>query len=499
LYLTFDVGTTSMKTCVFQRDFSIAFSHTEEYDLVYPEKDYVELPAEQYWQALCRGIAAVWKFGISAEQLRVVTITTQGETLIPVDGKGVPLTNAIVWLDNRAEAEAAELNAKLAPEEFFHTTGMTELTGATPIAKLLWLRRHCPAVSSKTARFLLLEDYLIFRLTGRMISEHSLLSSTGYLDIRNNCYWEKILRLSGVSQELLNPILPCGSVAACVTVEAAEQTGLLPGMPVATGAMDQIAGALGAGNIRPGVITETTGTCLALGATAKVPDFDMAAGKFSIYRHFDDQYIYLPYDPTAAIILKWFQENFMGQLAAECKASGMSIYQQMDRLAEASGPGAKGVLLVPHFSGKLVPDCNPNAKGVFYGVGLDTVPADLIRAILEGVGYMLRENLECFRAAGIPVQEVRSMGGGSRSDLWMQVKADICQTPFVRTMESEAASLGAAMLGALALGDFPDAQTLCDTCLRTDRVFLPGQPVYESGYRKYLALFRALEPVFAMK
>ena len=499
MYLTFDVGTTSMKTCVFDREFTLIFSHTAEYDLLYPEKNRVELPAEQYWQALKRGIAAALAAGISGQQLRVITITTQGETLIPVDRGGNPLTNAIIWLDSRAEAEAAALNAALEPDAFFRTTGMTELTGATPIAKLMWLRLHRPEVFAQTHRFLLLEDYLIYRLTDSMVSEHSLLSSTGYLDILKNEYWEQILDLAGIPRQLLNPILPCGTRVSGVSPEAAAQTGLSAGTPVATGAMDQIAGALGAGNICPGVITETTGTCLALGATAKVPDFDAAAGKFSIYRHFDEQYIYLPYDPTAAIILKWFKENFMRQLAVECEASGESVYGRMDQLAELSGPGAKGLLLIPHFSGKLVPEGNPDAKGVFYGVGLDTTPADFIRAILESVGFMLRENLESLRAAGIPVREVRALGGGSRSDLWMQIKADICQTPFIRTGQSEATSLGAAMLGALALGDYPDARTLCDTCGQTERVFLPDRPVYEGGYQKYLALYEALKPIFAME
>ena len=501
MYLTFDVGTTSMKTGVFNRNFEMVFSDTREYKLLYPGKNLVELPADFYWEALKQGFLAALASGISAEKIDVITITTQGETLIPIDKNGSPLCNAIIWLDARAEQEAAALNQTIPQQDFFRTTGLTDLGGAAPIAKLMWIRKQAPEIYEKTAHFLLLEDYLIYRLTGQIVSEHSLLSSSGYLDIVENCYWDEILQLAGVDKALLPPIKKCGEIAGNVTSWAAQETGLNPGTPVSTGAMDQIAGALGAGNIRPGIITETTGTCLAVAATAKTPDFDAVAGKFSIYRHFDDQYIYLPYNPTAAIILKWFKECFMHALAEKCAANNISIYQEMDKLAQVSAPGAKGLLLIPHFSGKLVPDFNEDAKGVFYGIGLEHTAGDFIRAVLEGVSYMLRENLDCLQTAGIPIAEIRSLGGGSRSDVWMQIKADICGVPFSRTSQSEAGSLGAAMLGALALGHYADAHELCST-LKTEKSFVPNQEnqgIYEQGYQKYLALYRALESFFKMK
>lgn len=490
-----------MKTGVFNHNFEMIFSDTSEYQLLYPGNNRVELPAIFYWEALKKGIQSALASGISAKEIEVITITTQGETLIPVDKNGSPLCNAIVWLDARAEQEVAELNQKISQQDFFRTTGLTDLGGATPIAKLMWFRKKSPKIYEKTAHFLLLEDYLIYKLTGQIVSEHSLLSSTGYLDIMNNDYWDDILQLAGVDKALLPPIKKCGEIAGNVTAWAAQETGLHLGTPVSTGAMDQIAGALGAGNIRPGIITETTGTCLAVAATAKIPDFDAVAGKFSIYRHFDDQYIYLPYNPTAAIILKWFKECFMHELAEKCKEQNISVYQEMDKLAQASIPGAKGLLLIPHFSGKLVPDFNEDAKGVFYGVGLEHTPGDFIRGILEGISFMLRENLDCLQSAGIPIEEIRSLGGGSRSDIWMQIKADICGIPFARTSQSEAGSLGAAMLGALALGHYSDADELC-SILKTEKSFEPNlqnKAVYKQGYQKYLALYRTLESFFQMK
>lgn len=501
MYLVFDVGTTSMKTGVFDREFHMIFSHSSEYQLLYPQKNFVELTAGFYWEALKEGLSAAQRSGISLNKIDVITITTQGETLIPIDRSGTPVCNAVVWLDARAEEEAATLSAKLSTETFFRTTGLTELGGATPIAKLLWFRRQRPDLYEKTACFLLLEDYLIYCLTGVIATERSLLSSTGYFDITKNCYWTEILQIAGIDASLLPPPLKCAEIAGTVTAQAAKESGLQEGTPVSTGAMDQIAGAVGAGNIRPGIITETTGTCLVLAATTETPNFAAVNGAFSIYKHFDDQYIYLPYNPTAAILLKWFKETFLADLARQCKAVGTSIYQEMDRMAMRVPAGANGLILIPHFSGKLVPDWNAYAKGVFYGIGLDSTCGDFIRAMLEGIAYMLRENMECLSRAGIQIDELRSLGGGSRSDIWMQIKADICGKRFVRTAQSEAGSLGAAMLGALAVGHYANASEICDPYAASAQTFLPDAEThahYQSGYRKYLALYEALKAVYPL-
>lgn len=499
MYLVFDVGTTSMKTGVFDQNFNTVYSHASEYQLLYPGKNLVELPAAFYWSALKEGITDALRFGVLPEEIDAVTITTQGETLVPVDQNGEALCNAIVWLDARAEKEAAELNEKIDANEFFHTTGLTDLGAAAPIAKLMWIRKNRPEVYEKTACFLLLEDYLIYRLSGELVTEYSLLSSTGYFDITQNCYWQGILEAAGIDPALLPTPRKCAEVVGVVTSCAAQESGLKKGTPVTTGAMDQIAGAVGAGNISPGIITETTGTCLVLAATAQTPDFDAVQGAFSVYKHFNDQYLYLPYNSTAAIILKWFKETFMADFAEKCAATGSSVYQEMDRMAMNAPPGANGLIMVPHFSGKLVPDFNADAKGVFYGIGLDTTRSDFIRAVLEGIAYMLRENMECLKKAGIAVEEIRSLGGGSRSDFWMQIKADICGSRFVRTQQSEAGSLGAAMLGALAVRHYSSAGEIIEICTSASEAFWPDpqkKQTYDDTYRKYLLLYQALTEVY---
>lgn len=183
MYLVFDVGTTSMKTGVFDREFQLVFSSLNEYSLLYPQKNMVELSAEFYWTALKEGVSSAAAAGVNLGEIDSITITTQGETLIPVDKRGMPLSNAIVWLDSRAEKEALELAERISMGQFFRVTGLPDLSGTAPIAKLMWIRREKPEVYEKTAYFLLLEDFLIYRLSGVIVSEYSLLSSTGYFDI----------------------------------------------------------------------------------------------------------------------------------------------------------------------------------------------------------------------------------------------------------------------------------------------------------------------------
>lgn len=484
-----------MKTAVFERDFRLVFSTANEYQLLHLPGGRIELPAEFYWNALKAGISAALHAGISPSQIETVTITTQGETLVPVDKDGCPLSNAIVWLDGRAAEEANELGAVLDMKEYYRRTGLTELGGAVPVCKLMWIRKNLPEIYKKTEKFLLLEDYLLFRLTGAFVTEYSLLSSTGYFDINRCCYWREMLDLAGIDIEKLPRPCQCAKIIDRISRRAVEETGLSAETNVTTGAMDQVTGAIGAGNFKPGVVTETTGTCLVLAATTSAPNFDEAEGRFSIYRHFDENYLYVPYNPTAAIILKWFKDQFMSDLSAECRITGDSVYQKMDQLAELSAPGSNGLLLLPHFSGKIVPDFDPFAKGVFYGIGLENTRGDFIRAILESIAYMLRENIECLEKTGVQISEICSLGGGSRSRIWMQIKADVCGKAMIQSSISEFGSLGAAMLGALAAGHYVSVGDIPAFWNNHTQVFLPDEKSrkeYEPVYRKYLMLYQAL-------
>lgn len=497
--MTFDAGTTSLKTCLFTEDFKIIAFSSEEYELLTPEKDMVELDPEIYWNALKNGTRDVLgKSRIAVEEIKVITITTQGETLIAVDKEGKPLHNAIVWLDNRAVEETAIISSLVHADEFYRNTGLPEVSPLCPICKILWFKKNRRELFEKIYKFLLLEDYLIFKLTGEFVSEQSLMSSTGYFDINNGKLWDKALKAIGVYCKLFPEILPCGKVIGNVTMQAAVELGLSTLTTVSTGAMDQISSTIGAGNIHPGIVTETTGTALVIGATTDKADYDNPC-RVNIYKHYNDNYLILPYCPTSGIVLKWFKDEFCDKEVKESGERGISVYQLLDEAANIVKPGAGGLILLPHLAGTLSPDLNPSARGVFFGISLETKKPHFIRAILESIGYMLRENLELLESMGIEVKEIRSLGGGAGSILWNTIKADITGKQIAVMEQQESTSFGAAILGAVSIGLYDSVEEACKLHARTRGIYCPDEvnrEIYNKSYTSYRDIYNHLKELF---
>lgn len=456
--LTFDVGTTTVKTLLFDERFNVLARHGSEYQLLVQDGGVVEMNAEAYWNALCIGSRAVSGLcPAAAAGVEIVVVTTQGETLIPVDSRGEPVCNAMVWLDTRSAEEAAFLRRHFRAEYYYAATGLAQVDEVAPVSKLLNMKKTRPDTFARVAKVLLLEDYLLFRLTDRMVTERSLLSSTGYFDIRKDALFGEILDCAGIPQSLIPEALDCAQLVGNIGREAAAALGISAGTKVATGAMDQIAGAIGAGNIGTGVVTETTGTALVVGASTSTPDFSHPS-RPTIYRHArPGEYFVLGLSNTAGIVLKWFKDEFC---ESETARYGDGVYAELDRMARGVPPGAEGLVVFPHFSGVSAPTADPHARGIFSGVTLHTGKAHFIRAIMEGVAYMLREHIALFEQMGISVRQVRSSGGGARSETWSQIKADVLGREIVVLRDSESASIGAAMLGALAAGWYPSLESM---------------------------------------
>ena len=497
--LTLDAGTTSIKTCVFGEDFSLFGYSCKEYELLMPENGIVELNPETYWEAARSGIReAVEASGIDAMQIAVVTVATQGETIIPVDESGRPLRNAMVWLDARAAEEASFIASRISGEEFYRTTGVPEINPAWPVCKVLWIKDREPEIYRKTYKFLLLEDFFLLKLTGRFVTEKCLMSSTGYYDINHQVLWEKMLSITGTDSGKFPEILDCGVSAGGILMDVADDLGVNPGIIVATGAMDQVASAIGAGNIAGGIVTETTGTALVIAATADTPDFGNPA-RLNIMRHgVKGKYLILPYNPTAGIILKWFRDEFCQPEVKQAAAAGTSIYRVLDDLAGGVSALSNGLLLLPYFAGMLIPEMNPDVKGVFFGVGLDTKKPHFIRSILEGIAFMLRQNIELLETMCPRIKEVRSLGGGSKSGLWSQIKADINNRTIHVMEQEESTSLGAAILGSLAAGMYGTVEEACRV-VKIKNSYEPDPGIvgaYEKGYLKYQKLYASLKSLF---
>lgn len=494
-YLAFDVGTTAMKCILFDKDFNEAASTSKEYSLIIGSSGMTELDAEKYYSTFCECVGEIVGRGYNPKDIRSVTFTTQGETFVCVDECGKPLMRAIVWLDSRAAAEAEYIRDCIGDKKLYSKTGLWQPDGALPLAKALYIKKNQPEIYRKTYKVMLLEDYLIFRLTGRYVTEKSLVSSTGWYDIIGDEYYDAALGLCEIPKDKFPEVLPCGTVAGCVSD---KKCGLSENTLVVCGAMDQICSAIGSGNISDGIVTETTGTALVLGATVDKPVFD-SENPITIYRHFNDKYIYMPYCNTAGIVLKWFKETIAAEICAKAEKSGISAYQMIDEYAETAECGSGGVIMLPHFGGKSTPEIMPNASGAFMGLTLKTTLGDMTRSVLEGIAYMLREMLEQLKKKGVAADKILSMGGGANSRIWGEIKASVCGMHIEVNRYGETTALGAAILGAVACGEYGSVQGAVQCMTGGGEIIEPNtewKAEYEKIFIKFKEIYKLLKPIF---
>ena len=509
-YMTFDVGTTAIKTCIFGEDLQRIDSSTDEYDLI-TEDGHVELEPEKYWETIVKAVRAIGERN-DLSDVRSICLTTQGETMIPVTADGKVLNRAVVWLDDRAGKEAAEIVAvldEMAKEKdpsgnlsglslLFRTTGIPEMNGLVPLAKLLWFKEQAPEIFEKADKFLLLEDYLIYRLTGRFVTEKSLATSTAWLDLLEDGYWEELLLRLGISPEKLPEAVECGTITGTLTASAGAELGLPETVQVVAGAMDQITAAIGGGGLSKDVVTATVGTAMVM--TAEVSrEKAFSDDAMVVYRGYKKgQYVLTPYTTTAGVVFKWLKDTVFPVDAKEAKAAGKSIYDVLCEMAGMVPAGAQGVTMIPYFQGSIRPKYVPEAKGIFFGLGLDSGREVLVRATLEGIGFMIRENLTMLEQYGVHAEKIQFFGGGSKNAVWNQIISDISSVELVKPCEEECASLGAAILAAVALGDRASVEEAkaCNPVSLRVVPDLSKKPVYDAAYERYNKIFDAVSPLF---
>ncbi|MEI6916275.1 MAG: FGGY-family carbohydrate kinase, partial [Armatimonadota bacterium] len=355
----------------------------------------------------------------------------------------------------------------------------------TVAPKVMWLREHHPDLMSRASRHLLLPDYISLILTGQAFTDVATASSTGLYVEDAPDYSSEALETAGIPKDALAEIRPPGTRITHIRPEIADEWGLDADTAFVSGTNDQYAGALGAGNCRPRILSETTGTCLALVTlTEKLPDAlppGLFGGRFPIARY---QFA-LAYIKTAGLVLDWFVKEFCSDISLA----------DLDSMAAGISPGSRGITVLPDFDGMVSPKPNPDARGTISGLTLAHGRTDIYRAILESLAYGLRENVELMRSVGLLIETVRLIGGGAKSDLWCQIKADVLGMPMERPAVPEAAVLGAAMLAAAGAGAFGSIAEAVDSMYQPDRIFQPCWKVeqdYDLAYKTYLEVSAAM-------
>ncbi len=494
LLLGIDAGTTSVKAGLFEPEGGCVSIARQSYPLDTPAPDRVEADASRYWDACCSATRQVLAGSRrDPRQISALAVSSQGETIIPVDEHGQAIGPAIVWLDNRARDEARQLSAMFG-DQVYARTGIVEIVPTWSACKILWIKNHAPQLLASTRKFLLVQDFLVLRMTGSLVTDGSVACTTLLYDIVRHSWWDEILQAIGLSAGCLPEISKPGAVVGRLTGPASAAMGLPQGLPVVLGGMDQAAGAVGAGNIVPGIVSETTGAALAIQVTIPAHVGRMETPILPVCVHSaPDLYLFEPFSPTAGLALQWFRDTFgPTDLGAD------EGYDRLTDLASGVPAGSDGLLMLPHLMGAGSPEYNPLARGVFCGISLGHHQGHFVRAILEAVAYLLRRNLDLVSDAGIRVAEIRSSGGAARSPLWCQIKADVCGLPVARLQQEEAALLGDAMLAGVACGELSGLAEASQSMVSISGRWVPGeqQPAYRASYARYGELNATLDPFF---
>ena len=493
--LSVDAGTTATKVALFDITGRIAANSTVEYSLETPSTLEVEVDAETLWTAFKRGVHEVITARIDPADIKAIGISTQGETLIPIDKEGNPTRRAIVWLDSRAVEEAKRLDEEFDAEQCYQITGQVKIVPTWPASKILWIKEHDPKTFASTWKFLLVEDYLIYKMTGRCVAEGSLLCSTTYWNIRTKKWWDEMLDYIGITTDHLPEIRESGEIVDTLSNPVAHELGLQKTTLVCTGALDQAAGAVGVGNVREGLFSENTGG--ALGICAPLDEFRNHPKARMPIHYFVKPDTYMVHTfTTGGIVLRWFRDSFCQPEIQRAINTNRDPYEVIIDQATKISPGSEGLTMLPHLQGAMAPESNPQARGVFYGFTLRHTKQHFVRAILEAIVCMVRRNIEALQDMNLHVNEIRALGGGAKSKEWKQIEADFTKLPVVITdAEENEACLGAAILACKAADLFTSIDDACAKMVRIKERFIPNQKnfkAYDTLYSRYLQLYNEL-------
>ncbi|NLD71887.1 MAG: xylulokinase [Chloroflexi bacterium] len=492
LILAHDLGTTGNKASLFGPEGDPVASAYAPYPTAYSRPGWAEQDPGDWWGAVVRSTQELLggsRYG--PDDVAVVAFSGQMMACLPVDAEGAPLRSAIIWADQRAEAQADVLAERVGRRRVYEITGHRAGASYTA-AKAMWLRDEQPEVYRRTHRLLQPKDYVAYRLTGEIATDFSDASGTNLFDLRARTWSGDILQAIDLDPALLPPAQPSATVIGSVTASAAAETGLRPGTPVVIGGGDGACATAGAGVVGPGDAYAYLGASSWIANISREPLYDPAQRTFT-FAHLDPDYLF----PTGTMqcaggSFDWLERLYRG-------GGEGALYDEMEEQAAGAAAGAGGLLFLPYLIGERSPHWNPHARGAFVGLTMTHGRAEMARAVLEGVAFNLRIILDAFREQGAPIAALRLIGGGARSDAWRQILADILNVPLLRTgLIVEATALGAAIAGGVGVGLYPGYEVAAELAPA-----YPGEepdPAHAGRYEEQYGVFReayeALVPIY---
>jgi xylulokinase len=489
--LGLDVGTTGTKGVVFDLDGRILASAYREYPLISPRPGWQELDPNHVWLCVKAVLAEVAR-ATRNNPIRSLAVSCQGEACHPVARDGTCLANSPATFDARTADKPAWWLRHKSRYDILRISGVP-LHGMYSINKILWFKEHRPDVYAKAWKFLCYEDYVHLRLGLDPVMSHPLAARTMAFDIHAGDWSDELLGIAGIDRGLFPRNAPSGRVVGTIPNSIADEIGLPHGVIVATGGHDQPAGALGAGILESGEAMYATGTveciCTIFKSFTLTPE--AVEGNVCCYPScVPGLYASLGFNFTGGSLLRWYRDTFAGAEIQEARATGRDVY---DILCEKVPAEPEHLLILPHFTMTGTPYFDTAGRGAILGLTLNTPREQIVSAILSGVTYEMKLNLELLHSAGVSIDRLRAVGGGAKSPVWVQRKADIMGVPVAVLETTEAASLGVAMLGGAAAGIIPDLSSMAKRVVRIKHVYEPDAKRH-AMYQRLFAAYRELYP-----
>ncbi|MHB1021008.1 MAG: xylulokinase [Acidobacteriaceae bacterium] len=495
MFLGIDVGTGGTRAVLMDASGKVIASHASEhapFRSLHP--GWADQDPEDWWRAAKEAISeAIRASGQPGSAVKAVGLTGQMHGAVILDADGQVLRPSLIWCDQRSAPQCDWLHEKIGYEKLIELTCNPALPNFT-LTKLLWVRDHEPEIFARIAHVLCPKDYVRYRLTGEYAMDVQEASGTLLLDVTHRRWSQEVAEAAGISMQWLPKLYESPEICARVHEAGASATGLVSGTPVAAGAGDQGAGAVGMGILKPGSVSATIGTSGVVFAATDRPTKDPKGRLHTFCHAAPGRWHVMGVTQAAGLSLRWYRDTF-------ATANGVATsYDDLTNLAATVPAGSDGLLWAPYLLGERTPHLDPEARAAFVGITASHTRAHFIRAVLEGVVFSLKDTFTLFADLGIPVDRIRLGGGGARGPLWRQIQADIYDHPVELLEAEEGGAYGAALLAGTGVGAWPDLDAACDATIRVAQTIAPttaDSAALQAAYTRYRRIYGALRQIYA--
>lgn len=499
-FIGIDLGTSGVKVIVIDEMGQIISQGHQEQTINSSFSGWAEQDPEHWWQITKSAIReAVCSLGSRKNQIHGIGLSAQMLGAIFLDKNQEVIRPCILWCDQRSIIERDELENLFGLDLLLDSTANYPLTGYWA-PKIMWMRRNEPSNFERTDKIIFPKDYIRFRLTGELSTDVSDGGGSSLFNVAKRNWDTDLISKLGLSRSMFVKVYESEAIAGHLSEHVAVELGLSAGIPVIAGAGDQPAGGIGNGIVKEGIISSTIGTSgVIFACTDSVKIDKKARGIHSFCHAVKEKWSIFGCTLSAGGSFKWLRDNLCNEEKRFASTTGIDPYDAMTLLASKVKPGSKGLFFMPYMIGERTPYPDPNASGTFLGLTLRHNRMDIIRSVMEGVTFSLRDSIEILSEFGVSISQVRASGGGGKSDLWRQIQADIFNSEVITTNIDEGPAMGAAILAATGTNAFSSIEEACEAIVRPLSVTNPiadNVKVYQEMYQVYRSIYPALKGIY---